>query len=102
MSSLTDRLVNSVTFFFTSNDLTQMGNFPTRIPDYYDSHSPAPSDFFLSSNASICFALAFPPLGNSDHSVVSVSVDFPSNSKRDAPFHHRAYDYFCADWDGLS
>ena len=97
MSSLTDRLVNSVTFFFTSNDLTQMGNFPTRIPNYYDSHSPAPSDLFLSSNASICSALAFPPLGNSDHSVVSVSIDFPSNSKRDAPFHHIAFDHSRAD-----
>ena len=23
------------------------------------------------------------------------------NSQRDVPFHHIAYDYFCADWDGL-
>ena len=23
------------------------------------------------------------------------------NSKQDAMFHHTAYDYFCADWDGL-
>ena len=45
--------------------------------------------------------MAFPPLGNSDHIVVSVSIDFPSNSQQDAPFHHIAYDYSCADWDGL-
>ena len=32
--------------------------------------------------------MAFPPLGNSDHVVVSVSIDFPITSKRDAPFHH--------------
>ena len=43
----------------------------------------------------------FPRLGNSDHVVVSVSIDFPSNSQGDAPFHHIAYDYSCADWDGL-
>ena len=43
--------------------------------------------------------MAFPPLGNSDH--VSVSIDFSSNSKQDAPFHHIAYDYSHADWDGL-
>ena len=55
------------------NDLTQMVNFPTRIPDC-DSHSPAPLDFFLSSDTSICSAMAFPPLVNSDHVVVSVSV----------------------------
>ena len=44
--------------------------------------------------------MAFPPLGNSDH-VVSVSIDFPSNSKRDTPFHRIAYDYPLADWDSL-
>ena len=62
-----------------SNDLTQMVNFPTRIPDC-DSHSPALLDLFLSSDASICSTMAFPPLGNSDHVAVSVSIDFPSNS----------------------
>ena len=77
-----------------------MVNFPTRIPDC-DSHSPALLDLFLSSDASICSTMAFPPLGNSDHVVVSVSIDFPINSKQDAPFHRIAYDYSCADGDGL-
>ena len=86
--------------FSISNDLTQIVNFPTRIPDC-DSHSPALLDFFLSSDASICSTMAFPPLGNSDHVVVSVSIDFPINSKQDTPFHCMAYDYSCADWDGL-
>ena len=45
--------------------------------------------------------MAFPPLGTSDHFVVSVSIEFPSNSQQDAPFHHIAYDYSCTDWDGL-
>ena len=61
--------------FSISNDLTQMVNFPTRIPDC-DSHSPALLDLFLSSDASICSTMAFPPLGNSDHVVASVSIDF--------------------------
>ena len=56
---------------------------------------------FLHVNACTYMHLAFPPLGNSDHVVVSVSIDFPLNSKRDAPFHHIAYDYSRADWDGL-
>ena len=86
--------------FSISNDFTQMVNFPSWIPDC-DSHSPALLDLFLSSNASICSAMAFPPLGNSDHVVVSVSIDFPTNSQRDAPFHRIAYDYSRADWDGL-
>ena len=45
--------------------------------------------------------MAFPPLGNSDHVVVSVSIDFPINSKQDSPFHRIACNYSCADWDGL-
>ena len=44
--------------------------------------------------------MAFPPLGNSDHVVVSVSIDFPINSKQDTPFHRVVYGYSRADWDG--
>ena len=44
--------------------------------------------------------MAFPPLRNSDH-VVSVSIDFLTNSQWDASFHRIAYDYYCSDWDGL-
>ena len=62
--------------FSISNDLTQMVNFPTRISDC-DSHSLALLDLFLTSDASICSAMAFPPLENSDNIVVSVSVDSP-------------------------
>ena len=72
----------------------------TRIPDC-DSHIPALLDLFLSSDASFCSTLVFPPLGNSDHVVVSVSIDFPINSKQDTLFHRVAYDYSRADWDGL-
>ena len=39
--------------FSISNDLTQMVNPPTQIPDC-DSHSPALFDLFISSDASIC------------------------------------------------
>ena len=45
--------------------------------------------------------MACPPLGNSDHVVVSVLIDFPSYSQPDALFHSIAYDYSRADWDGL-
>ena len=44
-----------------SKDLTQVVNFPTQIPDF-DSHSPALLDLFLSADASICSAMAFPTL----------------------------------------
>ena len=87
----TDRPDELCYTFCISNDLTQMVNFPTRILAC-DSHSPALLDLFLSSDTSICSAMAFPLLGNSDQVVVSVSIDFLSISIRGAPFHRTAYD----------
>ena len=40
-----------------SNDLTQIVNFPTWIPDG-DSHSPAHLNLFISSDASICSTIS--------------------------------------------
>ena len=80
--------------FSISNDLTQMVNFATRTPDCH-SYSPALLD------ASICSTKAFPSVGNSDHAVVSVSIDSPSNSKWDVLFHCIAYYYSHADWGSL-
>ena len=77
-----------------------MVNFTTWIPDC-DSHSPALLDLFLSFGTSICSAMVFPLFGNCDYIVVSVCIDFPSNSQRDVLFHNIAYDYSRADWDGL-
>ena len=73
--------------FAISDELVQMVKCPTWITDY-DSHSTA-------------HLVAFPLLWNSDHVVVSVFIDFPSNSKAIAPSHFAAYDYFRVDWDGL-
>ena len=42
--------------------------------------------------------MAFSSFGKSDHVVVPVSIDFTTNSQRDVPFHHKAYDYSYADW----
>ena len=77
-----------------------MVNFPTWVPDC-DFQSPALLDLFLYSDASIFSTIDFPPLGNSDHVAVTVSIDFPSYSQQDALFHHIAYDYSRADWDSL-
>ena len=53
--------------------------------------------FWISSAASICSTMALTPLFKSDHVVVSFYIDFPTNSKGDAPFHCIAYDYSRAD-----
>ena len=92
-------LVNSIIILISQTTLT-MVKFPTWIP-YCDSHSPALSDLFLSSEASICSAIPFPPLQNSDHGVVSVSIDVPSNSQWDIRFYCIAYNSSHADWDSL-
>ena len=85
--------------FSISNDLTQMVNFPTWTPDC-NSHSPTLLDLFISSDA-CSSTTAFPPSGNSDHIVLSVSIDLPWNSQWNASFHCITYDYSCTDWDGL-
>ena len=41
--------------------------------------SSALYDLCLSSVASICYTVALPALENSDHIIVSVSIDFPLN-----------------------
>ena len=99
-SGRTDRPGELCYDFSISNDLTQVVNFLTQIPDC-DSHSPALLELFLSSDASSYSTMAFSPFGNSDNIVVLVSIDFPSNLQRDAPFHCIAYDYSHADWNGL-
>ena len=45
--------------------------------------------------------MTFPPLGNSDHVVVSLSIYFLPYYQRDTSFHSIAYVYSRADWDGL-
>ena len=77
---------------------TQVVDFPTCISDC-DTHRPALLDLFLTSDPELCSLGAF--LGNSDHVVVSVYVDFVVTSEKDAPYHRKAFDYRRADWDGF-
>ena len=77
-----------------------MNNFLTRIPPDCDSHVLALLDSFIYSDPIIRSAMLFPPLGNCDHLVVLVSIDFPPKLKGHAPFHRIAYDYPRSD-DGL-
>ena len=93
-------LVNSVIMFLFQMTLLRWFSFLLRSPGC-DSDSPALLDLFLSSGSSICSTMAFTPLENSDHVVVSVAIDFPSDSQQDAPFHCIAYNNFHADWDSL-
>ena len=93
-------LVNSVIIFLSQMTELRWLTFLLR-SQTVDSHSPSLLYLFLSSDASICSTLLFPPLGDSDHAVVSVSIDSPLNSQQHALFIHIAYDYSRADWDGF-
>ena len=88
-------LVNSVIIFLSQMTLLRWLAFLLGSLTY--SHNPVLLHLFISSDASICSTMAFPPLENSDHVVVSVSIDFPTNSRQDAPFHCIAYGCSRAD-----
>lgn len=45
--------------------------------------------------------MVFPLLWNTDHLTVSVSIDFPLPTKRDAPFHDAAFDPSHNKWNGF-
>ena len=79
-SGRTDRPGEPCYNFSVANDLTQVVNFPTQIPDSH-SQSPALLGLFLSFDISICSTKAITSLRNSDHLFVSVSIDFPLNSE---------------------
>ena len=68
-------LVNSVIIYLSPS---HMVNFPNWIPDS-DTHNTALLNLFISSDASNCSTMVFPPLESFDHVVVSVSIDLPIN-----------------------
>ena len=71
---LTDQ-TNSVIICLFQMTSTEV-NLPTRIPDCH-SHSAALLYLFISSDASICSAVAFTPLRNCNHVAVTISIEFP-------------------------
>ena len=71
-------LVDSVIIFLSQ--MTSLRWLTFLLGSQTDYHNPALLDLFLTSAASNCSTVALPPLGNSDHVFVSVSIDFPTNS----------------------
>ena len=75
--------------------MTLLGWLTFLLGSLTDSHSPALLNLFISSDAIICSIMASPPVGNSDHVVVSVPIDF---RKQDTLLNHIAYNYSCDEW----
>ena len=82
------------------HDFTQMVEFPTRTPDSV-SQRPSFLDLFLTSSLDSCSMRPMPALGNSDHCVVAVTIDFVTQNVKDAPFHRKVHDYTRSDWDSF-
>ena len=80
--------------FYISNDVTHMVTFPAWIPKS-DFHSPFFWIHFFWLE--YLFDIGFSSSGKFNHFVVSVSIDFLSNSKGDFAFHCIAYDHSCVD-----
>ena len=96
-SSGTDRLVNSYNFSI-SDDLAQTVNFPTWIPDCH-SHSPVLLDFLF---LTLVFVLqGFPYIGKFWSCCCLSFHWFSIRFTMGCPFYRIAYEYSCADWDGL-
>ena len=70
-----------------AQDLTPIVDFPTRIDPDRDDHQPYLLDLFLCSNLDSCTVTFHPPLGKSDHMVVSVDVKFVVMSTNEHPYH---------------
>ena len=81
-----------------SDDLTEIVYISTQIPKGGSQSAALSINLFLLTVISVLQWVSL--CLNSDHAVVSISTDFPSNSK-DVPFHHTAFEYFYSDWNGL-
>ena len=68
--------------FAMAQELTEIADFPD-----CDDHQPFLLDLFLCSNPDSCTVASHPPLGKSDHMVVSVDVKFVVKSTNEHPYH---------------
>ena len=87
----TDRTGELCYNFSVSNNYTQIGGFPTQIPDWH-SHSHALLDLFFL--LTLVYVLQWLSL---HREILTMLSQFSLTS----PFHCITYDYLCADWDGL-
>ena len=99
-SQITDNAGVSAYNFSLAQSLSQIVNFPTRIPDR-ENQNPSLLDLCLVSDASLYSASPHAPLGNSDHVVVSISFLPPTSCSHEAPAHRTSYNYSSADWDSF-
>jgi exonuclease III len=89
--------------FSIHNCLEQLVQLPTRIPDRIGD-KPNILDLFMTSNPSPYSVKLFPPLGSSDHLLISVSSPISSSLPQERPppsARRRLWHYNAANWSDL-
>ena len=99
-SKTTDAAGTHTLNFSLAQSLTQIINFPTRFPDN-SNNEPSLLDLCLVSDPNKFSASCLAPLGNSDHAVVSLSLNQSCSSAAESPYHRTTYNYQRADWDSF-
>lgn len=96
----TDRAGAEAEEFSILNDLSQLVNTPTRIPDRVTDFANT-LDLFLTSKPDLYFPVStYAPLGSSDHCLITINHPFtPFHSP--APPKRTLWKFATADWDGL-
>ena len=85
--------------FALSHNLSQIVSSPTRVPDRVGD-SGYLLDLFLTTNPDYFSHKVSPPLGTSDHCVVTVTGKHISSTPS-VPFHRTVYRFSKADWCGF-
>ena len=99
-SPFTDPPGEQAFIFSILNNLEQLVQHPTRIPDRLG-ESPNILDLFLTTNPSAYSVSLFSPLGSSDHSLISVTCPIAPVRPADPPEKRRLWHYRAADWEAL-
>ena len=99
-SPFTDQPGELALTFSILNDLEQLVQHPTRIPDRLGDR-PNILDLFLTSNPSAYSVNLFSPLGSSDHNLISVTCPIAPVLPPDPPSPRRLWHFGAADWEAL-
>ena len=99
-SSFTDQPGEQTYNFAILNDLEQLVQHPTRIPDRLGDR-PNTLDLFLTSNPSAYSVQLYSPLGSSDHNLISVFCPIAPVQPLDPPRRRCFWHYDSARWEDM-
>ncbi len=99
-SSFTEKPGEHAYNFALLNDLEQLVQHPTYIPDCLGDRTNI-LDLFLTSNPSKYSVKLFPPLGSPNHNLISVSCPITPVHPLDPPKRHCFWHFASAPWDDL-